>query len=202
LYQFAKRIEEIYEVLASNRIWKERLIDIGSVSKIDALNWGFSGCMLRGSGVLWDLRRTQPYEIYDSLFFDIPVGYNGDCYDRFLIRMEEMQQSLSILRQCVNNLPTGPIKINNWKIVPPRRSIMQYTMEGMIHHFKLYSEGFNVPAGETYVSVETPKGEFGVFLVSDGSNKPYRCRIKAPGFLHLQALDMMVRGHLLSDLVR
>jgi NADH dehydrogenase (ubiquinone) Fe-S protein 2 len=157
--------------------------------------------MLRGSGVTWDLRRNQPYEVYNQLAFDIPVGTNGDCYDRYLIRIEEMRQSIRIISQALNMLPTGLIKLDDHKIVPPSRALMKYSMEALIHHSKLYSESFPVAPGETYVSVEAPKGEFGVFIVSDGSNKPYRCRIKAPGFLHLQALDFMSRGHLIADLV-
>jgi NADH dehydrogenase (ubiquinone) Fe-S protein 2 len=201
LHQFSKRIDEIEELLTGNRIWKQRLVDIGYVSQSDALAWGFSGVMLRGSGVTWDLRRNQPYEVYNQLAFDIPVGTNGDCYDRYLIRIEEMRQSIRIISQALNMLPTGLIKLDDHKIVPPSRALMKYSMEALIHHFKLYSESFPVAPGETYVSVEAPKGEFGVFIVSDGSNKPYRCRIKAPGFLHLQALDFMSRGHLIADLV-
>jgi NADH dehydrogenase (ubiquinone) Fe-S protein 2 len=199
--QFPKRLDEIEELLSSNRIWKQRLVDIGYLSKDNALSWGVSGCMLRGSGIAWDLRRSQPYEIYDKLKFLVPVGSRGDCYDRVLIRIQEMRESIKIIFQCLNNLPNGFIKINDHKIVPPTRAMMKYSMESLIHHFKLFSEGFNVPKGEVYTAVEAPKGEFGVFIVSDGTNKPYRCRIKAPGFLHLAALDSMTRGHYIADLV-
>jgi len=199
--QFTKRIDEIEELLSKNRIWKQRLVDIGVVSVDDALAYGFSGVMLRGSGLPWDLRRMHPYEIYDQLDFAIPIGAFGDCFDRYLIRIEEMRQSLHILYQCLNNLPHGPFRIDNHKIVPPSHASILYSMENLIHHFKLYTENFAVPRGEVYLPVEAPKGEFGVHLVSDGSNRPYRCRIKAPGFLHLQATDMMARGHLIADLV-
>jgi NADH dehydrogenase (ubiquinone) Fe-S protein 2 len=199
--QFSKRIDEIEELLTSNRIWKQRLVDIGYVSEEDALNWGFSGVMLRGSGVAWDLRRNQSYEIYNQIPFDIPVGTNGDCYDRYLIRVEEMRQAIRIVAFCLTNIPAGIFKLDDHKITPPSRAQMKYSMEALIHHFKLYSESFPVPPGETYTVVEAPKGEFGIALVADGSNKPYRCRIKAPGFLHLQALDFMSRGHLIADLV-
>jgi NADH dehydrogenase (ubiquinone) Fe-S protein 2 len=201
LQQFAKRIDEIEELLTGNRIWKQRLVDIGFVSREDALSWGFSGVMLRGSGVAWDLRRNQPYEVYNHLDFNIPVGINGDCFDRYLIRIEEMRQSIRIIVQALNKMPTGNYKLDDHKITPPSRANMKYSMEALIHHFKLYSESFTVPPGETYIFVEAPKGEFGIVLISDGSNKPYRCRIKAPGFLHLQALDFMSRGHLIADLV-
>jgi NADH dehydrogenase (ubiquinone) Fe-S protein 2 len=199
--QFGSRINEIEEMLTNNRIWKQRLVDIGVVTAKQALNWGFSGVMLRGSGVCWDLRKSQPYEIYKNLNFCVPVGKNGDCYDRYLIRIEEMRQSLNIIEQCLNRIPQGPIKIDDKKIVPPAREIMKFSMESLIHHFKLYSEGFLVPAGEIYTAVEAPKGEFAVYLVSDGTNKPYRCRIHAPGFLHLQALNFMAKGHMIADVV-
>jgi NADH dehydrogenase (ubiquinone) Fe-S protein 2 len=199
--QFSYRIDEIEELLTSNRIWKQRLIDIGVVTAKEALNWGFSGVMLRGSGISWDLRKTQPYEIYDLLDFKIPVGVNGDCYDRFLIRVEEMRESLNIIYQCLNKLPGGPVRVNDKKISSPSRALMKYSMESLIHHFKLYSEGFTVPKGDIYQIVEAPKGEFGVYLLSNGTNKPYRCRIKAPGFLHLQGIDFMAQGHLLADVV-
>ena len=198
---FSKRIDEMEELLTENRIWKQRLVNIGKVNAADALNWGFTGVMLRGSGINWDLRKTLGYEVYDDLDFQVPVGLNGDCYDRYLIRMEEMRQSLNIINQCLNNMPLGNYKINNSKINSPSRATMKFSMESLIHHFKLYSEGFNVPKNEVYVSVEAPKGEFGVGLVSDGSNKPYRCRIKAPGFLHLQGLDFMSKGHMVADVV-
>jgi len=199
--QFGYRINEIEELLTNNRIWKQRLVDIGVVSLDQALNWGFSGVMLRGSGLAWDLRKYQPYDIYDQLSFDIPVGTKGDCYDRYLIRVEEMRQSIKIINQCLNNIPQGFIKVDDRKISPPARALMKYSMESLIHHFKLYSEGYAVPAGEAYVSVEAPKGEFGVYLVSNGTNRPYRCRIKAPGFLHLQGLDFMSKGYMIADVV-
>jgi NADH dehydrogenase (ubiquinone) Fe-S protein 2 len=201
IHQFAKRIDEIEELLSANRIWKQRLVDIGVVSADLAQAWGFSGVMLRGSGISWDLRRATPYEIYDKLEFNVPIGTHGDCFDRYAIRIEEMRQSLHIIYQCLNNLPKGLFKLDDHKITPPSRAFMKYSMESLIHHFKLFTEGFIVPAGEVYLPVEAPKGEFGVHLVSDGSTRPYRCRIKAPGFLHLQALDMMSRGHLIADLV-
>ena len=199
--QFSYRILEIEELLNNNRIWKQRLVDIGIVSANDGLNYGFSGVMLRGSGVNWDLRKTMPYDIYDKVPFNIPIGKNGDCYDRYLIRMEEMKESLKIIEYCLQNLPNGPIKVNDYKIVSPSRNIMKYSMEALIHHFKLYTEGFYVKTGEAYSVVEAPKGEFGVYIRSNNTNKPYRCRIKAPGFLHLQGLDLMSKGHMLADVV-
>lgn len=205
IYNFAKqfnyRINEIEELLTNNRIWKQRLVDIGIVTLDKALNWGFSGVMLRGSGLAWDLRKTQSYDVYDSMSFSVPVGTNGDCFDRYLIRVEEMRQSLRIIEQCLNNIPEGFIKVDDRKISPPARAFMKYSMESLIHHFKLYSEGYNVPAGEAYTAIEAPKGEFGVFLVSNGTSRPYRCRIKAPGFLHLQGLDFMAKGHMIADVV-
>ena len=198
---FASRIDEIEEMLTNNRIWKQRLVDIGVVSAKEAQDWGFSGAMLRGSGVSWDLRKAQPYEVYNRLEFDIPVGKNGDCYDRYLVRVEEMRQSLRIIMQCLNQMPNGVIKSDDKKLTPPSRYHMKQSMESLIHHFKLYTEGFNVPAGETYTAIEAPKGEFGVFLVSDGTHKPYRCKIRAPGFAHLQALDFMSKHHMLADVV-
>ena len=165
------------------------------------MQWGFSGVMIRGSGVAWDLRKTQPYDIYDKLAFDIPVGSRGDCYDRYLIRIEEMRQSLRLIMECINMLPEGTIKSDDRKITPPSRTHMKESMESLIHHFKLYTEGFVVPASETYTAVEAPKGEFGVYLVSNGSNKPYRCKIRAPGFVHLQGLDFMAKNHMLADVV-
>jgi len=198
---FASRIDEMEEMLTQNRIWKQRLVDIGTVSAKDAIAYGFSGVMLRGSGVAWDLRKTQPYEVYDSLSFDIPVGSQGDSYDRYLIRIEEMRQSLRLIAQCLNQLPQGIVKVDDKKISPPSRKHMKESMESLIHHFKLFAEGFVVPASETYVGVEAPKGEFGVYLVSNGTNKPYRCKIRAPGFVHLQALDFMAKHHLLADVV-
>lgn len=198
---FASRIDEIEEMLTNNRIWKQRLVDIGVVTAKEAQDWGLSGVMLRGSGVNWDIRKAHPYEVYDQVEFDIPVGKNGDCYDRYLIRVEEMRQSLRIIVQCLNQMPNGVIKSDDKKLTPPSRSHMKQSMESLIHHFKLYTEGFNVPAGETYTAIEAPKGEFGVFLVSDGTRKPYRCKIRAPGFAHLQALDFMSKHHMLADVV-
>lgn len=199
--QFRYRVNELEELLSGNRIWKQRLVDVGIVSYKQALDWGFTGVMLRGSGVAWDLRKSRAYEIYDRVKFDVPIGTNGDCYDRFLIRIEEMRQSIRIIEQCLQQIPEGAVKVEDKKYTPPSRAMMKFSMESLIHHFKYYTEGFSVPRGENYVSVEAPKGEFGVYIVSDGTNKPYRCRIKAPGFLHLQGLDMMSRGHMLADLV-
>ena len=201
LDNFNSRIDEMEELLTNNRIWKQRLVDIGVVSYNDALNWGFSGVMLRGSGIKWDLRKSLTYEIYDNLKFKIPIGTKGDCYDRFLIRIYEMRESLKIIKECINKIPEGPIKSKNNKYFIPSRGHMKHSMESLIHHFKLSTESYNVPKGETYTIVEAPKGEFGVFLVSNGYNKPYRCGIKAPGFLHLQSLDFMCRGHMIADVV-
>ena len=198
---FASRIDEIEEMLTNNRIWKQRLVDIGVVSAKEAQDWGLSGAMLRGSGISWDLRKAQPYEVYDKMEFDIPVGKNGDCYDRYLIRVEEMRQSLRIIMQCLNQMPNGVVKSDDKKLTPPSRSHMKQSMESLIHHFKLYTEGFNVPAGETYTAIEAPKGEFGVFLVSDGTNKPYRAKLRAPGFQFLAATEYMCKGHMLADSV-
>ena len=199
--QFSSRIDEMEELLTSNRIWKQRLVDVGVVTAASALDWGFSGVMLRGSGLHWDLRKTQPYDAYPALDFSVPVGSCGDCYDRYLVRLEEMRQSVRIIMQCLNDMPNGMIKSNDRKLNPPSRSQMKQSMESLIHHFKLYTEGFAVPAGETYTAVEAPKGEFGVYLVSNGSNRPYRCKIRAPGFAHLQGLDVMSRNHMLADVV-
>ena len=199
--QFSSRIDEMEELLTSNRIWKQRLVDVGVVTADSAFDWGFSGVMLRGSGVSWDLRKTQPYDVYGELDFQIPVGSRGDCYDRYLIRLEEMRQSVRIIMQCLNEMPRGMVRSNDRKLNPPARSQMKQSMESLIHHFKLYTEGFTVPAGETYTAVEAPKGEFGVYLVSNGSNRPYRCKIRAPGFAHLQGLDVMSRNHMLADVV-
>jgi NADH-quinone oxidoreductase subunit D len=200
---FLKVCDDLEELLTDNRIFKQRNVDIGVVSLADAWAWGFSGVMVRGSGAAWDLRKAQPYECYGELDFDIPVGRNGDCYDRYCIRMEEMRQSVRIMRQCIRLLRSpegrGPVAVLDNKIVPPKRAEMKRSMEALIHHFKLYTEGFHVPAGEAYAAVEAPKGEFGVYLVSDGTNKPYKCKIRAPGFAHLQAMDFMCRGHLLAD---
>ena len=199
--QFASRIDELEELLTNNRIWKQRLVDIGVVSAADAMDWGFSGALLRGSGVPWDLRKTQPYDVYDKLEFDVPVGTSGDCYDRYLVRIEEMRQSLRLIMQCLNNMPEGMVKADDRKMTPPSRTQMKQSMESLIHHFKLYTEGFSVPASETYTAIEAPKGEFGVYLVSNGTNRPYRCKIRAPGFAHLQALDFMSKHHMLADVV-
>ena len=198
---FASRIDDMEEMLTSNRIWKQRLVDIGHVSRDDAMLWGFSGVLLRGSGLQWDLRRAQPYEVYDQLDFDIPVGTRGDSYDRYLIRVEEMRQSLRLIIQCLNQMPEGFVKTDDKKITPPSRAHMKESMEALIHHFKVYTEGFHVPQGSTYTALEAPKGEFGVYLVSDGSSKPYRCKIRAPGFFHLQGLEMMSKDHMLADVV-
>jgi NADH dehydrogenase (ubiquinone) Fe-S protein 2 len=199
--QFASRIDEMEEMLTNNRVWKQRLVDIGVVTADQALDWGFSGVMMRASGISWDLRKTQPYDVYDRMKFDVPVGTRGDCYDRYLIRIEEMRQSLRIIMQCLNEMPQGMIKVDDRKITPPSRSQIKQSMESLIHHFKLYTEGFVVPAGETYTAVEAPKGEFGVYLVSNGTNRPYRCKIRAPGFAHLQGIDFMSRNHMLADVV-
>jgi len=199
--QFNVRLDEIEEMLTGNRIWKERLVDIGIVSSKKAVDWGFSGVMLRGSGLPWDLRKTQPYEIYSEIDFSIPVGNRGDCYDRYLIRVEEMRQSLNIIQQCLTLMPEGPIKNSSYKLNAPSRSEMKSSMEAVIHHFKLYTEGVILPYGETYTATEAPKGEFGVYLVSNNTDKPYRCKIKAPGFGHLQALNEMSKGHMIADVV-
>lgn len=198
---FSSRIDEIEEMLTNNRIWKQRLVDVGIVTAEEALNWGFSGVMLRGSGVSWDLRKSQPYDGYENFHFDVPVGTRGDCYDRYLIRVEEMRQSIAIIMQCLNAMPTGPIKIDDKKMTPPSRSHMKKSMESLIHHFQFYTEGFAVKSNETYTAVEAPKGEFGVYLVSNGTNRPYRCKIRAPGFAHLQGLNLMTKGHMLADVV-
>ena len=201
--EFPKFIVDLDTLLTENRIFKQRNVDIGLVNLDDAWNMGFSGVMIRGSGAAWDLRKSQPYECYDEMEFDIPVGKSGDCYDRYLIRMEEMRQSTSIMAQCVAKLNApdgkGPVSSLDGKVVPPKRGEMKTSMEALIHHFKLYTEGYKVPAGEVYAAVEAPKGEFGVYLVSDGTNKPYRCKIRAPGFAHLSAMDFLCRGHMLAD---
>jgi NADH-quinone oxidoreductase subunit D len=196
-----KIVDDLDSLLTDNRIFKQRTVDIGTVTKEEALDWGFSGPMLRGSGVPWELRKSQPYDVYEKLDFDIPVGNTGDCYARYLVRMEEMRQSIKLVKQCINNLPEGDIKVNDYKVSPPPRAEMKSSMEAMIHHFKLFTEGYHVPEGETYMAVEAPKGEFAVYLVSDGSNKPYRCHIRAPGFAHLQGLEFMSKGHMLADVV-
>lgn len=199
--RFGPMIDDMEGLLTDNRIFKQRLVDVGVVTKDEAMDWGFSGPMLRGSGIPWDLRKSQPYDVYERMDFDIVVGKNGDCYDRYLVRVEEMRQSLKIIKQCVEQMPKGPVKTLDRKIAPPPRAEMKRSMEALIHHFKLYTEGYHVPAGETYTAVEAPKGEFGVYLVADGSNKPYRCRLRAPGFAHLQGLDFMCKGHMLADVV-
>ena len=199
--QFTLRLTEMEDMLTENRIWKQRLVDIGIVNAKDACQWGFSGVMLRGSGIYWDLRKSQPYEVYGQLKFNIPVGNNGDCYDRYLIRVFEMKESLKIIEQCLNLMPLGYIKTNDFKISPPTRVDMKQSMEALIHHFKIYTQGVSIPANETYIGTEAPKGEFGVYLISDNTNRPYRCKIKAPGFNHLQALDFMSKGHLIADVV-
>lgn len=198
---FLQTIDDIEGLLTDNRIFKQRNVDIGVVTPEEAMEWGFSGVMLRGSNVAWDLRKSQPYENYEDLDFDVPVGKNGDCYDRYLCRIEEMRQSIRLIEQCIARLPDGPVIAEDRKIVPPQRREMKSSMEALIHHFKLFTEGHNVPEGEVYAAVEAPKGEFGVFLVSDGGNRPYRCKIRAPGFAHLQALDFLCRGHMLADSV-
>ncbi|MEP0707492.1 MAG: NADH-quinone oxidoreductase subunit D [Parvibaculum sp.] len=192
-------LDDLEALLTGNRIFKQRNVDIGVVSQQEALDWGFSGVMVRGSGMAWDLRRSQPYEVYSELDFDIPVGKNGDCFDRYVIRMEEMRQSLRIMKQCIEMMPGGPVHTDDGKVVPPSRAEMKRSMEALIHHFKLYTEGYHVPAGEVYAAVEAPKGEFGVYLVSDGGNKPYKCKIRAPGYAHLQAMDHLCKGHMLAD---
>ena len=198
---FPKALDDIETLITGNRIFKQRNVDIGVVTADEAYEWGFSGVMLRGSGVAWDLRKSQPYEIYADLDFDIPIGKNGDCYDRYLCRVEEMRQSIRLIDQCIALLHKnpGPVMTQDGKVAPPRRGEMKRSMEALIHHFKLYTEGFHVPAGEVYAYVEAPKGEFGVYLVADGTNKPYRCKIRAPGFPHLEAMDWMNRGHMLAD---
>jgi NADH-quinone oxidoreductase subunit D len=198
---FPKVIDDIESLLTENRIFRQRTVDIGVVSAEQALDWGFAGPMLRASGLPWDLRRSQPYDVYAEMDFDIPVGKNGDCFDRYLVRIEEMRQSLRIMKQALAKMPAGPVKVNDRKVAPPPRGEMKQSMEALIHHFKLYTEGYHVPAGETYTAVEAPKGEFGVYLVSDGTNKPYRCKIRAPDFAFLQGIDFMSKGHMLADVV-
>ncbi|MDT7950376.1 MAG: NADH-quinone oxidoreductase subunit D [Acetobacteraceae bacterium] len=199
--RFPTFIDELATLLTSNRIWKQRTVDIGIMTPEDALAWGFSGPPLRASGVAWDLRRAQPYEVYEQLDFDIPVGRNGDCYDRYLVRMNEMRQSVAIIKQCLARLPDGPVRIQDNKFTPPKRQEMKRSMEALIHHFKLYTEGYHVPAGATYTATESPKGEFGVYLVADGGNRPYRCKIRPTGFAFLQAIEHMSRRHMLADAV-
>ena len=199
--EFPQRLDDLDHLLTENRIFKQRTVDIGIISAEDAIDWGFTGPMLRASGVPWDLRKSQPYDVYAEMDFDIPIGKNGDCWNRFIVRIEEMRQSVKIMKQALDKMPPGPIKVNDRKVAPPPRAEMKQSMEALIHHFKLYTEGYHVPAGETYTAVEAPKGEFGVYLVSDGSNKPYRCKIRAPSYAFLQATDFMGRGHMLADVV-
>jgi NADH-quinone oxidoreductase subunit D len=197
--QFPAVLDDIEALLTENRIFKQRNVDIGIVSQEDAMAWGFSGVMLRSTGLAWDLRKSQPYDVYGKMDFDIPVGLNGDCFDRYLMRMEEMRQSLKIMTQCLDQMKPGPVLSTDPKVAPPRRGNMKTSMEALINHFKHYTEGVKVPEGETYTAVEAPKGEFGVYLVSDGSSKPYRCKIRAPGFAHLQGMDFLTKGHMLAD---
>ncbi len=203
--QFPQQIDMYEDLLSNNRIWKQRLVDICVVTPEQALDWGFSGPMLRGSGMAWDLRKSQPYECYDELEFDVPVGQNGDSFDRYLVRINEMRESVKIIRQCLDKLEGElagqPCKAQNFKVSPPTRDDMKTSMEALIHHFKYFTEGFHVPAGETYAAVESPKGEMGVYLVSEGGSKPYRCKVRSPGYPHLQGMDMLTRGHLMADVV-
>jgi len=198
---FPKFVDDVEHLLTGNRIWKQRVVDIGTIGAAEALGWGFSGPNLRASGVAWDLRRAQPYDKYAEVEFDIPVGRNGDCYDRYLVRIAEMRESVKIIKQGLAKIQPGPIKLQDHKITPPTRAEMKHSMEALIHHFKLYTEGYHVPKGATYTVVEAPKGEFGVYLVADGSNRPYRCKIRATGFSHLQAVDRLGKGHMLADIV-
>ncbi|MBC7635949.1 MAG: NADH-quinone oxidoreductase subunit D [Acetobacteraceae bacterium] len=200
-HSFGKFVDDLETLLTGNRIWKQRTVDIGIFSAEQALAWGFSGPCLRASGVAWDLRRSQPYEMYDQLDFKVPVGRNGDCYDRYLMRIAEMRESVSMIQQCLAKMKPGPVKVQDNKISPPSRANVKRSMEALIHHFKLYTEGYHVPAGATYTVVEAPKGEFGVYLVADGTNRPYRCKIRATGFAHLQAIEAMAKRHMLADAV-
>ena len=197
--EFPKIIDDLENLLTDNRIFKQRNVDIGIVSKQDALDYSFSGVMMRGSGISWDLRKSQPYDCYNQIEFKIPIGKNGDCYDRYLCRIEEMRESVKIINQCLSNMPKGPIKTQDGKISPPPKKEIKESMEALIHHFKLFTEGFRVEKDEIYTAVEAPKGEFGVYLISDGSSKPYKCKIRAPGFSHLQAMDYLIKGHMLAD---
>ena len=199
--RFPGFVDELETLLTNNRIWKQRTVDIGIMTPEDALAWGFSGPPIRASGIAWDLRRSQPYEVYEELEFEIPVGRNGDCYDRYLVRMQEMRQSTKIIKQCLARMPEGPVRIQDNKFTPPKRQEMKRSMEALIHHFKLYTEGYHVPEGATYTATESPKGEFGVYLVADGSNRPYRCKIRPTGFAFLQAIEHMSRRHMLADAV-
>jgi len=197
---FPEVLEDIGTMLIGNRIFKQRCVDIGVITGDEAIDWGFTGPCLRGSDIAWDLRKSQPYDGYEKMDFDVPVGKHGDCYDRFIVRFEEIKQSIRMIRQCLNEMPAGPVSSMDRKIVPPPRAEMKQSMEALIQHFKLYTEGYKVPEGEVYVAIEAPKGEFGVYLVSDGSNKPYRCKIRAPGFAHLQAMNFLTKGHMLADI--
>jgi NADH-quinone oxidoreductase subunit D len=199
--QFPAKVDDLERLLTENRIFKQRTVGIGVISAEDAVDWALTGPMLRGSGVAWDLRKAQPYDAYGTMDFDIPIGRNGDCWDRYLVRMEEMRQSLRIIKQALAQMPGGPVKVNDRKVAPPPRGEMKNSMEALIHHFKLYTEGYHVPAGETYTATEAPKGEFGVYLVSDGSNRPYRCKIRSPDFAFLQSTDFIGKGHMLADVV-
>jgi NADH-quinone oxidoreductase subunit D len=199
--QFPKRVDDLEELLTENRIFKQRTVDIGIISGKDAIDWGLTGPMLRASGVAWDLRKAQPYDVYETMEFDIPIGKTGDCWDRYLVRMEEMRQSLRIINQALDQMPGGPIKVNDRKVAPPPRAEMKNSMEALIHHFKLYTEGYHVPSGETYTATEAPKGEMAVYLVSDGTNRPYRCKIRCPDFAFLQSTDFISKGHMLADVV-
>ena len=205
IYKYCDRvgkvIDDIEDLLTENRIFKQRNVDVGPITPEDAIDWGFTGVMLRAAGVPWDLRKAQPYDAYAEMDFDLPVGSNGDCYSRYLCRVEEMRQSVRIMRQCIEKMPDGPVHADDRKVVPPPRAEMKRSMEALIHHFKLYTEGYHVPAGETYAAVESTKGEFGVYLVSDGSNKPYRCKIRSPAYVHLQATDFLSKGYMLADAV-
>jgi NADH-quinone oxidoreductase subunit D len=198
---FPKFVDDLQELLTDNRIWRQRTVDIGVMSSDQALAWGFAGPCLRASGVPWDLRRAQPYDKYAEVSFDIPVGRHGDCFDRYLVRMEEMRQSVRIIQQCLEKMPAGPVCVQDNKITPPRRAEMKRSMEALIHQFKLYTEGYHVPAGATYTASESPKGEFGVYLVADGTNRPYRCKIRPTGFAFLQAIETMAQGHMLADTI-
>jgi NADH-quinone oxidoreductase subunit D len=198
---FPAHVDDVEGLLTDNRIFRQRTVDIGVVSARDAIDWGFTGPMLRASNVAWDLRKAQPYDAYDKMKFEIPVGKTGDCFARYLVRIEEMRQSVNIMRQAIEKMPSGPVTVDDHKISPPSRAEMKRSMEALIHHFKLYTEGYHVPEGEAYAAVEAPKGEFGVYVVSDGTNRPYRCKIRAPGFAHLQGLDFLSKGHMLADVV-
>ncbi len=199
--QFPARVTDLEHLLTENRIFKQRTVDIGIISAADAIDWGLTGPMLRASGVAWDLRKAQPYDVYETMDFDIPIGKNGDCWDRYLVRMEEMRQSLRIINQALDQMPGGPVKVNDRKVAPPPRAEMKNSMEALIHHFKLYTEGYHVPPGETYTATEAPKGEFGVYVVADGTNRPYRCKLRSPDFAFLQSTDFIGRGHMLADVV-